>query len=312
MSRVSGRVVILGAGGKMGATLALMLRDGLAGRAEVLAVSRFSDAASRAKFEGVETLSCDLLDRKAVEALPDADHVFYLAGQKFGTSSAPELTWAMNAVVPAYVAERYQRARIVAFSTGCVYSFVPPSSGGSLEGDATEPPGDYANSCVARERVFTYFAKKYGTPLCLYRLNYSVEPRYGVLVDLGQRLLAGEEIDLSMGYVNVIWQRDAVARAIQCLDVAANPPVAMNITGPELLPVRHLARELARRLGVEAKLTGTESPTALLSNAGRSFQLWGYPSVSLDQMLDWTATWLREGGATLNKPTHFETRDGKY
>ncbi|HWL54985.1 MAG TPA: NAD(P)-dependent oxidoreductase [Chthoniobacteraceae bacterium] len=312
LSSVSGNVVVLGAGGKMGATLSLMLRDGLEGRAKVTAVSRFSDAAARAKFEGIETVSCDLLDREAVAALPDADHVFFLAGQKFGTSSAPELTWAMNAVVPAYVAERYRASKIVAFSTGCVYRFSSASEGGSREGDATEPVGDYANSCVARERVFGYFSKKYQTPLCLYRLNYSVEPRYGVLVDLGQKLLAGEEIDVSMGYVNLIWQRDAVARAIQCLEVAASPAVAMNVTGPELLSVRQLALSLAQRLGVEAKIVGTEAPTAWLSNAGRSFQLWGYPTVAIDQMINWTAAWLKGGGATLNKPTHFEARDGKF
>jgi len=315
LSRVEGDVVVLGAGGKMGASLSLMLRDGLKGRGKVLAVSRFSDAAARAKFEGIETIPCDLLDQNAVNALPEAPTVFYLAGQKFGTAAAPELTWAMNAVVPAYVAQRYRNSRIVAFSTGCVYPFVPVHSGGSREEDAPDPTGDYAYSCVARERVFAYFAKQFGNPLCLYRLNYAVEPRYGVPVDLGLKILAGEPIDVTMGYVNVIWQRDAVARAIQCLDLlngAGTPPVAMNVTGPELVPVRQIALGLGERLGREVTLTGTEAPTAWLSNAGRSFQLWGYPEVSLDQMLDWVAAWLLENAPTLNKPTHFETRDGKY
>jgi nucleoside-diphosphate-sugar epimerase len=289
-----------------------MLRDGLQGRSKVTAVSRFSDAAARAKFEGIETISCDLLDREAVQKLPDAPNVFFLAGQKFGTASAPELTWAMNAVVPAYVAEKFQRSRIVAFSTGCVYPFVPVRSGGSREEDPIAPVGDYASSCAARERVFTYFSKKHGTPLCLYRLNYSVEPRYGVLIDLAQKIVAGEEIDVSMGYVNLIWQRDAVARAIQCIDVASSPVAVMNVTGPEIVSVRHLAQRLGIALGCEARITGTEAENAWLNNAGRSFKLWGYPGVSLDQMIEWTAAWLRQGGSTHNKPTHFETRDGNY
>ena len=296
----------------MGATLSLMLRDGLAGRAKVIAVSRFSDAEARAKFEGIETISCDLLDRDAVQKLPDVPNVFFLAGQKFGTSSAPELSWAMNAVVPAYVAEKFQRSRIVAFSTGCVYPFVPIHSGGSREQDAIAPAGDYASSCAARERIFTYFSKKYETPLCIYRLNYAIEPRYGVLTDLAQKIIDGEAIDVSMGYVNMIWQRDAVARAIQCIDLASSPATIMNVTGPEIISVRHLAQRLGAAFGCKPHITGTEAESAWLSNAGRSFQLWGYPETSLDQMIDWTAAWLRKGAKTLNKPTHFETRDGKY
>lgn len=315
LSRNDGDVVVLGAGGKMGATVSIMVRDALkqlGGNRKVIAVSRFSDAAARAKFEGIETVSADLLNRDAVQCLPDAPNVFFLAGQKFGTSSAPDLTWAMNAVVPAYVAERYQASRIVAFSTGCVYSFATVASGGSRETDPTAPVGDYANSCVARERVFTYFSRKNNTPVCLYRLNYSVEPRYGVLVDIAQKILAGEPVDVSMGYVNVIWQRDAVARAIQCLDVADSPAVPMNITGPEIVSVRHLAERLGKALGREVQIVGQEAESAWLNNAGRSFQLWGYPTVALDQMIEWTASWLLHGGTTLNKPTHFEARDGKF
>lgn len=315
LSRQKGDVMVLGAGGKMGATVALMARDALAklgGNRKVIAVSRFSDAASRARFEGVETISCDLLNRDAVQQLPEAENILFLAGQKFGTSSAPDLTWAMNAVVPAYVAERFRASRIVAFSTGCVYPFVNYASSGSREEDAIGPVGDYANSCVARERIFTHFSRQHGTPLCLYRLNYSVEPRYGVLIDVAQKILAGEPVDVSMGYVNLIWQRDAVARSIQCLDVADSPAVPMNITGPETVSVRHLAERLALRLGKEACIVGKEAETAWISNAGRSFQLWGYPTVSLDQMIEWTVAWLLQGGSTLNKPTHFEARDGKF
>ena len=315
LAGITGDLMVLGAGGKMGATLSLMLKKGLEklGRNDkVIAVSRFSDEAARAKFEGIETISCDLLNREAVQQLPEVPNVFFLAGQKFGTSSGPELTWAMNAVVPAHVAEKFHKSRIVAFSTGCVYPFVTLASGGSREEDAIAPVGDYANSCVARERIFTYFSKKLQTPLCIYRLNYSVEPRYGVLVDLGQKILAGEEIDVSMGYVNIIWQRDAVARAIQCLETTSCPPTVMNVTGPETLPVRHLVQRLSLALGCEGKVVGKEAESAWLNNAGRSFQLWGYPETTLDQMIEWTAAWLREGGSTLNKPTHFETRDGKY
>ena len=312
LSRLKGNVLVLGAGGKMGGTLSLMLQKGLQGKSKVTAVSRFSDAAARAKFDGIETISCDLLDREAVQKLPDAPNVFFLAGQKFGTASAPELTWAMNAVVPTYVAEKFQRSQIVAFSTGCVYPFVPISSGGSREEDAIAPTGDYASSSVARERIFTYFSKKHGTPICIYRLNYSVEPRYGVLTDLAQKILLGQEIDVSMGYVNLIWQGDAVARAIQCMDKVASPAAIMNVTGPEIISVRHLAQRLGSALGREPRLTGVEAESAWLSNAGRSFRHWGYPTISLDKMIEWTAAWLLEGCETLNKPTHFETRDGKY
>ena len=218
----------------------------------------------------------------------------------------------MNALVPAYVAEKFQRSRIVAFSTGCVYPFVSINSGGSREQDAIAPIGDYASSSVARERIFSYFSKKHGTPLCIYRLNYSVEPRYGVLTDLAQKILKGEEIDVSMGYVNLIWQGDAVARAIQCIDQVESPAAIMNVTGPEILPVRYLAQRLGSALGCEPHFTGVEADSAWLSNASRSFQLWGYPTVSLDTMMEWTAAWLQEGCKTLNKPTHFETRTGQY
>lgn len=312
LSRNEGDVIVLGAAGKMGITLCLMLRDALKGRARVIAVSRFSDAASRTKFEGIETISCDLLDRDAVQNLPHAPNVFFLAGQKFGTSYSPEITWAMNALVPAHVAEKFRRSRIVAFSTGCVYPFTTVLSGGSLETDPIAPAGDYASSCAARERIFTYYSKKHQTPVCIYRLNYSVELRYGVLTDIAQRILGGEEIDVSMGYVNVIWQRDAVARAIQCLDQTSCPPSVMNVTGPEIVSIRQLALRLGAALGREPRFTGTEASSSWLSNAGRSFQLWGYPSVSLDQMIEWTAAWMGGGGSTLNKPTHFETRDGQF
>ncbi len=310
-------VLVAGAGGKMGGTLCLMLaaamqRAGLSRK--VIAVSRFSSPESRALLEsrGVETIPCDLIDRAAVDALPDAPLVVFMAGQKFGTSDQPELTWAMNTVVPANIAERYRRSRMAAFSTGCVYSLTTAESGGSREDSPTAPPGEYAHSCLGREGVFRYFAKRHGTPVALVRLNYSVEPRYGVLVDIGQRILAGHPVDLGMGHVNLIWQRDACAHAIQCFDLAGSPAVPVNITGPDILSVRALAEELARRLDKSPAFTGTGSETAWLNDAAWSHRQFGPPPTPLCEILDWTAAWLLEGGRTLGKPTHFEASDGKF
>lgn len=317
LRRHAGDVLVAGAGGKMGGTLCLMLveamrRAGLSRR--VMAVSRFSSAKSRELLEshGVETIACDLIDRAAVEALPDAPAVIFMAGQKFGTSDAPELTWAMNTVVPAIIAERFRHSRIAAFSTGCVYSLTSVQSGGSREDSPTAPPGEYAHSCLGREGVFRYFSKRHGTPVSLVRLNYSVEPRYGVLVDIGRRLLADQPVDLTMGHVNLIWQRDACAHAIQCLDLAASPAVPVNVTGPGILSVRALAEELGRRLGKAPCFSGTEGPLAWLNDAAFSHAKFGPPPTPLSDMLDWTAAWLLQGGGTLDKPTHFEAGDGKF
>lgn len=317
LRRHAGDVLVAGAGGKMGGTLCLMLaegmrRAGLSGR--VFAVSRFTSAASRELLEvhGVETISCDLIDRDAVAALPDAPLIIFMAGQKFGTSDAPELTWAMNTVVPANIAERYRASRIAAFSTGCVYSLTTVESGGSIEGSPTEPPGEYAHSCLGREGVFRFYSKRYGTPVTLVRLNYSVEFRYGVLVDIAQRILQGEPVDLTMGHVNLIWQRDACAHAIQCLDLAASPAVPVNVTGPGILSVRTLAGELGQRLAKTPRFSGTEGAHAWLNNAKFSHTKFGLPPTDLNDMLDWTAAWLQHGGAVLGKPTHFEAGDGKF
>lgn len=317
LQRHPGDILIVGAGGKMGPTVSLMAAAALreinsSGR--VKAISRFSNPRNRETLEsnGVETISCDLLDRAAVAALPDAPNILFLAGQKFGTTEGPELTCAMNTLVPAHVAERYAASKIVAFSTGCVYSFTPANGGGSREEDPTQPTGDYPNSCLARERVFSYYARKNGTPVALFRLNYSIDFRYGVLVDVAQKVLTGQPVDVAMGHVNVIWQGDACARAIQSLDLAASPAVAINVTGPETICIRSLALEFGRRFGVEAKITGTEADRVWLNNASKSFAHWGYPSVSLGQMVDWIAAWLISGGATLGKPTHFEVRDGNF
>jgi nucleoside-diphosphate-sugar epimerase len=317
LRRRPGDVLIVGAGGKMGPTVALMaaaaLRE-MGSSSRVKAISRFSNPRSRETLEadGIETIPCDLLEQAAVAKLPDAPNILFLAGQKFGTTEGPELTWAMNTLVPAHVAERYAASRIVAFSTGCVYSFAPVNSGGSREEDPTQPSGDYANSCLGRERVFSYYARKNGTPVALFRLNYAIDFRYGVLVDVAQKVLAGEPVNVASGHANVIWQGDACARAIQSLDLAASPAVPINVTGPETISIRSLALEFGRRFGVEAKITGTEADRVWLNDASKSFAHWGYPTVSLGRMVDWITTWLKSGGATLGKPTHFEVRDGNF
>ncbi|MDQ3815758.1 MAG: NAD-dependent epimerase/dehydratase family protein [Armatimonadota bacterium] len=317
LKRLPGDVLILGVAGKMGPTLAQMARralDALGRSDRVIGVARFSDPAVARQIEavGVETIACDLLDRHTVQQLPDAPHVIFMAGQKFGTASGPELTWAMNTLVPAYVAERFTSARIVVFSTGCVYPFVPVLSGGAREDESLGPVGDYPNSCVGRERIFTYFSLKNGTPILLFRLNYAVEFRYGVLLDVALKVQRGEPVDVTMGHANVIWQGDANAQAIQCLEHAASPPLALNVTGPETVSIRALAHRFGALLGREPVLIGDEAPTAWLSNAGRAQQLFGYPTVPLDQIIEWVAEWVRRGGQTLGKPTHFETRDGKF
>lgn len=317
LSRLEGDIMIIGAGGKMGPTLALMaakaLRELGTGR-RVYAVSRFSQTSARELLEqgGVTTIPCDLLDREAVRQLPDCANILFLAGQKFGTSEGPERTWAMNTLVPNNIAERFANSRIVAFSTGCVYSFTSVLSGGSREDSPIEPIGDYANSCIGRERIFQFASVQRGTPVCLYRLNYAIDFRYGVLVDLALKIQSGTPIDLTSGHVNVIWQGDANARALQCLELASSPARAINITGPETVSIRATALRLGKLLGRDPIFTGEEAPTAWLNNAGESFRLFGYPTVALDTMMEWTAAWILHGGTTLGKPTHFETRDGKF
>ena len=315
---LDGDVLVLGAGGKMGPTLARMVRRGLdeIGRRDrrVFAVSRFSSAAAAAELQrhGVQTIACDLLDRAAVQALPDAPNVIFMAGQKFGTSEAPELTWVMNTLVPAIVAERFARSRIVVFSTGCVYPLVRADGPGSHENDALGPPGEYANSCVGRERVFTHFAKQNGTPTLLFRLCYAIDLRYGVLCDVANKVARGQPVDVTMGAANVIWQGDANARAIQCLAHTATPPLALNVTGLQRVSIRWLAQRFGDLLGRTPAIAGQEGATAWLWDATRSYALFGPPVVSLEEMIDATAQWVRQGGATLGKPTHFETTDGRF
>jgi nucleoside-diphosphate-sugar epimerase len=318
LRRLDGDVLVLGAGGKMGPTLARMARRGLdeigATRRKVIAVSRFSSPAAAAGLaaHGVETVSCDLLDRAAVARLPDAANVIFMAGQKFGTSDAPELTWVMNTLVPANVADRYRKSRTVVFSTGCVYALADVGGPGSHEDDALAPPGDYANSCVGRERVFTHFAKLHGTPALMYRLSYAIDLRYGVLCDVATKVARGQPVDVTMAAANVIWQGDANARAIQCLTRTAVPPVALNVTGLEPVSIRWLAGRFGAILGREPVLTGSEGRTAWLFDARRSYDWFGPPTVGIEEMVEAQAAWVRQGGESLGKPTHFEVRDGKF
>jgi nucleoside-diphosphate-sugar epimerase len=313
-----GDLVILGAGGKMGPTLARMAAraadaaDGNTLR-RVIAVSRFSsrDSEHFMNSAGVETIRCDLLDRDAVARLPDAPNVVFMAGQKFGTTEAPERTWLMNVVVPAICAERYAASRIVAFSTGNVYPLSPATSGGARETDPTGPIGEYAASCLGRERIFEGAATR-GARVAIVRLNYAIDLRYGVLADLADRVASGAPISLAMGHVNIIWQGDANRIALELLPHASSPARLVNVTGAERLSVRWLATELGVRLGRAPNFSGTESADALLSDASLMRTLLEPPSVSVPEMLDWTAEWTRNGGARLGKPTHFDARDGKF
>jgi len=317
MRRLSGDIVVLGVGGKMGPTLARMAKRAslLAGAdRRVFGVSRFSSPQLPRLLQswGIETVEADLLDPASPARLPDAPNVIYMAGMKFGTTGQEPLTWAMNAYLPAVVCQRYRRSRIAAFSTGNVYGLTPVRSGGSSEHDPLNPIGEYAMSCVGRERMFEYFSRALGVPVVLLRLNYAVEMRYGVLVDIAQRVHAGLPVPLRMGYLNAIWQGDACAMSLQALAHAAAPATALNIAGPEPLSVRAIAEHFAARFGRRATFDGVESDDALLSDARRSHELFGRPLVGAGQLMDWIAEWIGRGGETLGKPTHFEDRAGRF
>ena len=314
LASVAGDILVLGVAGKMGPTLARMAKRAAADR-RVVGVARFSDMAVRTGLEqaGVETIACDLLDRSAVEALPKLPNVIYMAAMKFGASDNPALTWAMNVHVPAMVAEIFASSRIIAFSTGCVYPFVPVASGGATEDTpAGPPPGEYAWSCLGRERMLEHFSARLGTPGRLVRLNYAIDMRYGVLQDIAAKVLGGETLDLTMGHVNVIWQGDANAVALRCLAHTTAPTSPLNVTGPQTLSVRWLADEFARRFGRSARLTGSEAPTGWLNNAAHMVAEFGPPKVGIEPMLDWTADWLLRGLPSHGKPTHYEVRDGRF
>ena len=281
---------------------------------QVIAVSRFTQQSAREQIEtwGIETISADLMDPDSLRALPEAPNIIFMAGRKFGSTGAEALTWAMNAYLPSLVAQRFPQSRFAVFSSGNVYPLTPVAHGGSTEADPTGPVGEYAQSVLARERLFEHFSRTHGTPVTIIRLNYAIDLRYGVLFDIATKVHRGEPVDVTMGHVNVIWQGDASAYVLMSLLQTTSPPSILNVTGPETVSVRWAARRFGELLGTEIIIQGTESPTAYLSNAAHCFSLFGYPSVPLETMIRWVAHWVNIGGAALDKPTHFETRDGRY
>ena len=317
MKKLKGDIVILGAGGKMGPTMCLLAKNAIEAAGlhkKVYAVSRFSDpvATKLLQDNGIEIHSVDLMEPGAMSRVPDAENVIYMAGRKFGTNGQEPFTWAMNAWLPALVAERYKKSGIVVFSSGNLYPIVRISSGGVTEEVKPEPIGEYAMSCLARERCFEYGALQYGTKVLLYRLNYAVDLRYGVLYDIASKIYKGETLAVNNPCFNCIWQGDANEIALRSLLYTESPAAKLNVTGPEIVSTRWAAREFARLFGVEAKLEGEELDDAYLNNSAKCMALFGYPSVSLKTMIEWQAEWIAEGGRALNKPTHFEERKGKY
>ncbi|MAG57323.1 MAG: epimerase [Planctomycetes bacterium] len=317
LASLRGDLVILGAGGKMGPSLAKMAKRALVAsgsRHGVIAVSRFSDPAQRAALEaaGVSTSSVDLLDVGAGARLPTAGAVVFMAATKFGTQGAESHTWAVNAHLPGMVAQHYRGVPIVAFSSGNVYPFVPVAQGGATEATPPRPVGSYAWSVLARERIFEHFSREHGTPVVLIRLNYAVGLRYGVPVDVAVKVRDGVPIDLAMGYANIIWQGDANAMALRSFEVAASPPRPLNVTGPETVSIREMAMRFGDRLGREAVFSGAEEETALLNDASAAFHCFGPPLVSLDRLIGWVAHWVGNGRPLSDRPTHYETRDGVF
>ncbi len=317
LAGVSGDILFLGAGGKMGPTMARMARRAadLAGSGrKIIAASRYSEKglAERLQSWGVETIGCDLLDEDAIAKLPDAPNVVYLAGLKFGTSGSEPKTWAMNTHLPAVVCRRFRGSRIVALSTGNVYGLTAADTAGSREDDPLDPAGEYAMSCLGRDRMFQWFSESLGIPTAIVRLNYATELRYGVLVDIARKVFHGDPVDISMSRFNTIWQRDANAMILQLLGETRSPAEIFNVTGPTHLRTKEVAEEFGRQLNREVNLVGEETDTALLSDSSRIYAITGEPEVEAAQMIGWIARWLENDGALLDKPTHFEARDGKF
>ena len=311
LGKLEGDIIILGVGGKMGPSLARMAKRAAPDK-KVIGVDLFPSGDHDLPKFGIETIKCNLLDPQQLNALPDAPNVIFMVGMKFGSTGQEALTWAMNAFLPGMVAQKYSKSKIVAFSTGNIYGLSPLSLGGSVESDAPNPTGEYATSALGRERIFEHFSRTLGIPTAIIRLNYANELRYGVLVDVAQKVWAGETIDLTMGNANVIWQGDAISMTLQAFAHVASPPFVVNVVGPELISIRRVAEEYGVIMGKEATFSGVEAQDALLSNGRLGHKLFGYPKVSVREMIGWIADWVMSGGASLGKPTHFESRDGKF
>lgn len=317
ISKIKGDIMVLGAGGKMGPTLCKLAANAIkeAGISKkIYAASRFTDAAHAHDLtsNGIEVFRTDLLDEDKLGRLPHIPNIIYMAGRKFGTSDDQSLTWVMNSYLPGRIADKFRHSNIVVFSTGNVYPFVDIDSGGSREDSPTGPVGVYANTCLGRENVFRYFSKKYGTPVLLFRLNYAIDLRYGVLLEIARAVYSGKPLDITTGYFNVIWQGYANEVAIRSLLHCDSPPRILNVTGMETVSARETAQKFAKLFDKEVKFKGKEQQTALLSNASYCNHLFGEPSVSLDEMIEMTAQWVIDGGETLDKPTHFQEREGKF
>ncbi len=317
MRALSGDLLILGAGGKMGPSLARRARraiDAAGLRKRVIGVARFSNPQVREELErrGIETIAADLLEPGQLANLPEAENVVFMAARKFGTTVEEWLTWAMNAYLPGRVAERYRASKIVAFSSGNVYPLTPATGSGASEATPSAPIGEYAQSVLGRERMFEYFSRRYGTPVTLLRLNYAIDLRYGVLLDIGRRVFEGRPVNLAMGAVNVIWQGAANSVCLRSFALCDSPPAVLNLTGPETLRVRAIAERFGKRFGRDPIFEGAEPPTALLSDASRCHGIFGRPEVTADQMIEWEAAWIGRGGPVWDKPTHFEVRDGQF
>jgi nucleoside-diphosphate-sugar epimerase len=313
LNKVDGDIMVLGVGGKMGPTLAGLAKAALPDR-RVIGVARFSEAGVREWLQarGIETINCDLLDEAAIRRLPQVPNIIFMAGRKFGAEGNLALTWAMNSHVPALVAQAFPTSRIVAFSTGCVYPFAPVNGKGSDEGMPPDPPGEYAQSCVGRERMFEYFSRQFKTPGRLFRLNYAIDMRYGVLHDIATKVFKGTPIDIRLGHVNIIWQGDASAQALRCLAHCDTPTSPINVSGHEILAVRDLAAQFGKLLGKTPVITGKEEPTAWLTNTSQAVKLFGLPIVDTAQLIAWTADWVARSMPSLGKPTKYEVRDGRY
>lgn len=317
LKQTEGDLILLGIAGKMGPTLARMIirADKAAGiQRRILGVSRFSDEASRQPLEdlGIETIKGDLLDTEFINSLPDVPNVIYMAGMKFGATGNESLTWAMNTYLPSLVCNKYRNSRITAFSTGNIYGLVPASGQGSVETDKPDPVGEYAMSCLGRERMFEHFSRTLNIPMTIIRLNYATECRYGVLVDLALQVFHEQTIDISMGYVNVIWQGDANAMTLCALPDGTSPPFNLNVAGPQILKVRDICEQFGTLFGKQPKFTGNEAEDALLNNGRYGHQRYGAPLVEVEQIIGWIADWIQNERPLLGKPTHFESRSGKF